>query len=72
MIGGFHLTETLFEPIIGATCDALIDLAPEIIVPSHCTGWKATHAPAARLPHAFIHTSVGTTFDLRAEAAAQG
>lgn len=66
VIGGFHLNGPLFEPIIGATCDALIQLAPEIIVPSHCTGWKATHALAARLPGAFIQNSVGTTFNLRA------
>jgi 7,8-dihydropterin-6-yl-methyl-4-(beta-D-ribofuranosyl)aminobenzene 5'-phosphate synthase len=70
VIGGFHLSGPLFEPIIGDTCDALIELAPEIIVPSHCTGWKATHALAARLPDAFIHNSVGTTFNLRAAHAA--
>ena len=70
VIGGFHLSGPLFEPIIGATCDALIELAPEIIVPSHCTGWKATHALAARLPGAFIQNSVGTTFDLKAPHAA--
>ena len=66
VLGGFHLTGPLFEPIIGVTCDALGDFAPEVIVPSHCTGWKATHALAARFPEAFIQSSVGTTFDLRA------
>jgi 7,8-dihydropterin-6-yl-methyl-4-(beta-D-ribofuranosyl)aminobenzene 5'-phosphate synthase len=70
IVGGFHLSGPLFEPIIGATCDALTDLAPEVIVPSHCTGWKATHALAARLPDAFIHNSVGTIFDLRTQPAA--
>ena len=70
VIGGFHLNGPLFEPIIGATCDALAELEPEVIVPSHCTGWKATHALAARLPDAFIPNSVGTTFDLRAPRAA--
>jgi 7,8-dihydropterin-6-yl-methyl-4-(beta-D-ribofuranosyl)aminobenzene 5'-phosphate synthase len=66
VIGGFHLNGPHFEPIIETTCDALVELAPEVIVPSHCTGWKATHALAARLPDAFIQNSVGTTFDLRA------
>ena len=70
IVGGFHLSGPLFEPIIGATCDALTDLAPEVIVPGHCTGWKATHALAARLPDAFIHNSVGTIFDLRTQPAA--
>jgi 7,8-dihydropterin-6-yl-methyl-4-(beta-D-ribofuranosyl)aminobenzene 5'-phosphate synthase len=32
----------------------------------HCTGWKATHAIAGRLPDAFIRNSVGTTFRLAA------
>jgi hypothetical protein len=35
-------------------------------VPAHCTGWKATHAIARRLPGAFIQNSVGTTFHLTA------
>lgn len=63
VLGGFHLNGPLFEPIIDATCDALAELAPEVIVPSHCTGWKATHALAARLPESFIQNSVGTTFE---------
>jgi hypothetical protein len=33
---------------------------------AHCTGWKATHAIARRLPAAFIQNSVGTTFRLTA------
>jgi 7,8-dihydropterin-6-yl-methyl-4-(beta-D-ribofuranosyl)aminobenzene 5'-phosphate synthase len=66
VIGGFHLSGPLFEPIIGDTVDALARLAPEVVVPAHCTGWKATHALAARLPDAFIQTSVGTTFALAA------
>jgi hypothetical protein len=33
-------------------------------VPAHCTGYKATHALAARLPDAFHQSSVLTTFTL--------
>ena len=54
----------LFDPIIPQTVDALVSLAPEVVVPAHCTGWKAQHALAARLPDAFIQNSVGTRFDL--------
>jgi 7,8-dihydropterin-6-yl-methyl-4-(beta-D-ribofuranosyl)aminobenzene 5'-phosphate synthase len=68
VMGGFHLNGPLFEPIIGETCDALTELAPDVLVPAHCTGWKATHALAAQLPNAFIQNSVGTTFDVRAES----
>ena len=66
VIGGFHLAGPLFEPAIGDTVSALEQLAPEVIVPAHCTGWKATHAIARRLPGAFIQNSVGTTFHLTA------
>jgi 7,8-dihydropterin-6-yl-methyl-4-(beta-D-ribofuranosyl)aminobenzene 5'-phosphate synthase len=64
VIGGFHLSGPLFEPIIGATVDALATIAPQVIVPAHCTGWKAQHTIAARLPEAFIQNSVGTRYEL--------
>jgi 7,8-dihydropterin-6-yl-methyl-4-(beta-D-ribofuranosyl)aminobenzene 5'-phosphate synthase len=62
VIGGFHLGGPLFERIIPPTCDALAALAPDYLVPSHCTGWRAMHAIAARFPDAFIQNSVGTRF----------
>ena len=67
VMGGFHLNGPLFEPIIGETCEALADLSPDVLVPAHCTGWRAIHAMAARLPNAFIQNSVGTTFELQAD-----
>jgi 7,8-dihydropterin-6-yl-methyl-4-(beta-D-ribofuranosyl)aminobenzene 5'-phosphate synthase len=63
VVGGFHLGGPAFEPVIGPTCDALTELAPDFLVPAHCTGWKATHALAARLPDAFIQNSVGTRYE---------
>ena len=62
VIGGFHLSGAHFEPIITPTCDALADLAPDHLVPCHCTGWRAIHALAARMPDAFIQNSVGSRF----------
>jgi 7,8-dihydropterin-6-yl-methyl-4-(beta-D-ribofuranosyl)aminobenzene 5'-phosphate synthase len=64
VFGGFHLNGPLFEPIIGATCDALAEMRPSVLVPSHCTGWRATHAIAARFAEAFLQSSVGTTYVL--------
>jgi 7,8-dihydropterin-6-yl-methyl-4-(beta-D-ribofuranosyl)aminobenzene 5'-phosphate synthase len=66
VIGGFHLNGPVFEPIIGPTCDALADFAPDHLVPCHCTGWRAIHALAARFPDAFIQNSVGTRFTFAA------
>jgi 7,8-dihydropterin-6-yl-methyl-4-(beta-D-ribofuranosyl)aminobenzene 5'-phosphate synthase len=70
VMGGFHLNGPLFEPIIAETCEALAELSPEVLVPTHCTGWKAIHALAARIPESFIHNSVGTTLELTAGSAA--
>lgn len=66
LFGGFHLTGPAFEPIIDPTVAALRDLAPEVIVPAHCTGWRAQHRLAAALPDAFVPNAVGTTFTLTA------
>jgi 7,8-dihydropterin-6-yl-methyl-4-(beta-D-ribofuranosyl)aminobenzene 5'-phosphate synthase len=64
VIGGFHLTGRLFEPIIPATVAALQQLAPRYVVPGHCTGWLAAQQIARAMPEAFIANSVGTRFVL--------
>lgn len=61
VIGGFHLTGPTFEPIIAPTIQALKEFQPSVIVPEHCTGWKATHLLAREFPDAFVPNSVGTT-----------
>jgi 7,8-dihydropterin-6-yl-methyl-4-(beta-D-ribofuranosyl)aminobenzene 5'-phosphate synthase len=66
LLGGFHLTGAAFEPIIEPTIAALTAMAPELIVPAHCTGWKAQHRLAAALPDAFVPNAVGTSFVLAA------
>ena len=54
----------MFEPIIEPTVRVLTELSPELLVPAHCTGWKAVHQLAARLPEAFVQSAVGTTIEL--------
>ncbi len=70
ILGGFHLSGPAFEPIIAPTVEAFGALAPDLLVPSHCTGWKATHRLAAALPDAFVQTAVGSTFVIEAPVAA--
>jgi 7,8-dihydropterin-6-yl-methyl-4-(beta-D-ribofuranosyl)aminobenzene 5'-phosphate synthase len=60
VIGGFHLSGGFFEKIIPPTVDELTTLQPDVIVPGHCTGWKAIHAIARTLPDAYVQTCVGT------------
>ena len=64
LIGGFHLTGPLFEAIIPQTVEELKRAAPQVLVPTHCTGWKAVHEMARAMPEAFIQGSVGTTYVL--------
>jgi 7,8-dihydropterin-6-yl-methyl-4-(beta-D-ribofuranosyl)aminobenzene 5'-phosphate synthase len=66
VLGGFHLTGPAFEPIIEPTVTALRDLAPDVVMPAHCTGWRAQHRLAAELPDAFIPNAVGTSVTLAA------
>ena len=64
VLGGFHLTGGFFERIIPQTVAALAAERPAIVVPAHCTGWKAQHALAAGLPDAFTPNAVGSRFEL--------
>jgi 7,8-dihydropterin-6-yl-methyl-4-(beta-D-ribofuranosyl)aminobenzene 5'-phosphate synthase len=66
LFGGFHLTGPAFEPIIEPTVAALRQLAPQVVVPAHCTGWRAQHRVATELSDAFVPNSVGTTITIAA------
>jgi 7,8-dihydropterin-6-yl-methyl-4-(beta-D-ribofuranosyl)aminobenzene 5'-phosphate synthase len=64
VIGGFHLSGPMFEPIIEPTVAAFDELEPGLLMPAHCTGWKAMHRLAARFQDAFVASTVGTTIVL--------
>ena len=68
LVGGFHLSGPAFEPVIPPTVAALTELAPALIVPGHCTGWRAQHALAAALPGAWVPGSSGSSYRLAAAA----
>ncbi len=64
VMGGFHLNGPLFEPLIPRVLDHLAELDPQLLVPAHCTGWRAQHAIGRRFGEAFVPNSVGTRFQL--------
>jgi 7,8-dihydropterin-6-yl-methyl-4-(beta-D-ribofuranosyl)aminobenzene 5'-phosphate synthase len=66
LVGGLHLSGRAFEPIIGRTVDALTEAGPALLVPGHCTGWRAQHALAAALPDAWVPGSSGSAYKLAA------
>ena len=61
ILGGFHLARATDEDI-QRTVDALSALQPTVIVPSHCTGFRATAQFAEQIPEAFVLGLVGTTY----------
>jgi 7,8-dihydropterin-6-yl-methyl-4-(beta-D-ribofuranosyl)aminobenzene 5'-phosphate synthase len=66
LLGGLHLSGPAFEPIIGPTISALTEMTPALVVPGHCTGWRAQHGLAAALPDAWVAGSSGSSFRLTA------
>ena len=66
LVGGLHLGGPFFEPNVPPTVQALTDLDPALLVPGHCTGWRAQHALAAALPAAWVQGSSGTRYTLAA------
>lgn len=64
VMGGFHLNGPVFEPLIPQVCGDLGAMHPSVVVPAHCTGWRAQHALARTFGDAFIPNCVGTRFEL--------
>lgn len=62
VLGGFHLTGPIFEPIIGRTINEFKKIGPKVVVPMHCTGWKAINEIAKEMRDQFILNTVGTKF----------
>jgi 7,8-dihydropterin-6-yl-methyl-4-(beta-D-ribofuranosyl)aminobenzene 5'-phosphate synthase len=61
VLGGFHLggpSEAAIEP----TVEAMQSIGPAMIVPTHCTGWKAINRFMQAMPEQFVLNSVGTTY----------
>ncbi len=62
IMGGFHLAGKECESRIGPTVEMLRRLDPEIVVPSHCTGWRGKNAIFEAMPRAFVWNSVGNLY----------
>ncbi|MFC1823455.1 MBL fold metallo-hydrolase [Thermodesulfobacteriota bacterium] len=60
VLGGFHLAGPFFEQIIENTIDELKIVDPEVIVPMHCTGWKAIQRFSDEFPASCQLNSVGS------------
>ncbi len=66
VVGGFHLSGQENESLIPQTIVELKQINPQLIVPCHCTGWRACYAMAKLFPKAFVYNSVGNLYQLLA------
>jgi 7,8-dihydropterin-6-yl-methyl-4-(beta-D-ribofuranosyl)aminobenzene 5'-phosphate synthase len=65
LLGGYHLAGTTVEDRIDATVGDLANLvAPKIVAPGHCTGWRAAAALAKAFPASCAPSVVGTRYVL--------
>jgi 7,8-dihydropterin-6-yl-methyl-4-(beta-D-ribofuranosyl)aminobenzene 5'-phosphate synthase len=69
VLGGYHLAGGLMEPRIPETIRDLRErIAPRIVAPGHCTGWRAKAALAdAFAPRHYGPSVVGSRYHLDAE-----
>jgi 7,8-dihydropterin-6-yl-methyl-4-(beta-D-ribofuranosyl)aminobenzene 5'-phosphate synthase len=67
VLGGFHLAGKEFEKRIDLTVNELKRINPQLIIPSHCTGWRAATSIAKKLPDAFIWNSVGNLYQFNCD-----
>ena len=67
VLGGFHLTGRIFDPIIQPTIHEMRRIKPDYVIPMHCTGWKAINRFAEEMPEQFLLNTVGTTYVFNGE-----
>lgn len=60
VMGGFHLTGPDYVSIIKPTTDALKNIGPRYVVPTHCTGRRATMYIENEMGAEFLLNMVGT------------
>ena len=60
VMGGFHLTGADMRSVVEPTARALVEIAPEHIVPTHCTGRQASLEIERMMPGRFLLNMAGT------------
>jgi 7,8-dihydropterin-6-yl-methyl-4-(beta-D-ribofuranosyl)aminobenzene 5'-phosphate synthase len=60
VMGGFHLTGPTYVDVIQPTIDALKEIDPRWVVPTHCTGRNAVMCIEQQMTNEFLLNMVGT------------
>lgn len=66
VMGGFHLSGSKMADIIEPTTDALREIDPRYVVPTHCTGRNAIMRIEKEMPDEFLLNMVGTKLNFSA------
>jgi 7,8-dihydropterin-6-yl-methyl-4-(beta-D-ribofuranosyl)aminobenzene 5'-phosphate synthase len=62
VIGGFHIVPPLDDDYIHQTIAAFQEIAPDVLIPAHCTGDRFYDLARAAMGDKVIHSAVGTRF----------
>jgi 7,8-dihydropterin-6-yl-methyl-4-(beta-D-ribofuranosyl)aminobenzene 5'-phosphate synthase len=63
VVGGFHLAQSGEERVRQSVKDLKI-LQPAILMPGHCTGWRAKYEIERTMPGQLVPCTVGAKFKL--------
>ena len=64
IVGGFHLSGAANEVAIDATVEGFKEFEPDVIVPGHCTGWRAVQALVTQFGARVVPMAVGMGLDM--------
>ncbi|MFW9944095.1 MAG: MBL fold metallo-hydrolase, partial [Candidatus Sifarchaeia archaeon] len=59
IIGGLHLARGAHEGAMEKTVVEIETICPRLLVPCHCTGWRARHKMSRLLPDSYVEGSTG-------------
>ena len=59
VIGGLHLAGRVTKDTMHETVKILKGIRPKLLVPCHCTGWRARHMMSGEMPDEYVEGSVG-------------
>lgn len=62
VVGGFHLATSDSEQTARTIAD-LKELNPTVLLPGHCTGWRAKFAIEKELPGRLVPCTVGSRIE---------
>ena len=60
VMGGYHLSGADLDSVVAPTAEALLEVNPQYVVPTHCTGRVAANYIQKQMPEQFLLNMSGT------------